>query len=82
MQRGNTTMNYDILTEEEFQRLETVLKSITTFLPENEMSYIWQTVTKIYGHRGSQPCSCRSSAKLWTTAISDLRKFVDEKRNQ
>jgi hypothetical protein len=75
-------MNYEPLTEEEFLHLESELNSITTFLPENKMSYIWQTVTKIYGHRGGQPCSCRSSAKLWTTAVSDLRKFVDEKRSQ
>lgn len=75
-------MNYEPLTEEEFLKLEEVLQSIKTFLPEDKMSYIWQTVTKIYGHRGGQPCSCRSSAKLWTGAVNDLRKFVDEKRNQ
>ena len=75
-------MNYEPLTETEFIQLEKKLKSITTFLPEGEMKYIWDMVTKIYGHRGMQPCSCKSSAGLWSTAMEDLRKFVNEKRNQ
>jgi hypothetical protein len=75
-------MNYEPLTEEEFLKLETKLKLIKTFLPENEMSFMWNTVNKVRGERQPQPCSCRSSAGLWSRCVEDLRKFVDEKRNQ
>ena len=74
-------MNYEPLTEEEFLRLETELKSISTFLPENQMRFIWNMVNRVRGRNENQPCACRSSAGLWTRAIDDLRKFVNERRN-
>lgn len=73
---------YHPLNLEQFQKLESELKSITTFLPEGQMRYIWEMANTIRGERIAQPCSCRSSAGLWTRAIDDLRKFVNEKRNQ
>lgn len=64
---------------EEFKRLEAELKSITTFLPEGQMRYIWEMVNRVRGEQIAQPCACKSSARLWTEAINDLRKFVDER---
>lgn len=75
-------MNYEPLSEEEFLRLEGELKMITTFLPENQMRYIWEMVNRVRNTNENQPCACRSSAKHWTRAVNDLRKFVDERRNQ
>ena len=71
---------YHPLNLEEFQRLENELKTITTFLPEGQMRYIWEMVNKVRGERISQPCACKSSSGLWTRAIEDLRKFVDERK--
>lgn len=63
-------------TQEEFDTLKTRLSKITTFLPEGEMSFIWQSVSKLRNERHPQPCSCKSSAGHWTRAIGDLKKFV------
>ena len=75
-------MNYEPLNEEQFLKLETELKSIRAFLPEGQMRYMWEMCNTIRGKNENQPCACRSSAGLWTRCIDDLRKFVDEKRNQ
>ena len=69
-------------TEEEFETLKTELNSIKTFLPDNKMSYIWTSVQKIRDKKTPQPCSCRSSAKLWAKAVSDLREFVNERTDK
>ena len=69
-------------TEEEFETLKTELNSIKTFLPDNKMSYIWTSVQKIRDKKAPQPCSCRSSAKLWAKAVSDLREFVNERTDK
>lgn len=75
-------MNYGPLKEEEFLRLETELKSISSFLPENQMRYMWQMCNVIRGENQNQPCACKSSAGLWTRCIEDLRKFVDEQKSK
>jgi len=71
---------YHPLNLEEFQRLEAELKTISTFLPEGQMRYIWEVVNKVRGERIAQPCACKSSSGLWTRAIEDLRRFVDERK--
>lgn len=75
-------MNYQPLTEEEFLRLEKELETITTFLPENQMRYIWEIYNKVRNTNENQPCACRSSAKHWTRAVTHLKDFVNERRNQ
>ena len=74
-------MNTEPLSKEEFQELETRLNNIKAFLPEGEMSYMWQTYNKIRNATETQPCSCRSSAGLWTRAIDGLRAFVKERND-
>ncbi len=69
-------------TEEEFKKLEEELNSITSFLPDNKMSYIWTSVQKIRTKKTPQPCACRSSAKLWAEAVKDLREFVDGQKDK
>jgi hypothetical protein len=69
-------------TEEEFQKLTKELGSIKTFLPDDKMTYIWNSVNKIRKKKSPQPCSCKSSAGLWGAAIRELRDFVDAKRNK
>ena len=65
-------------TQEEFEKLKERIDRITTFLPESEMSFVWQSVTKLRGDNQPQPCSCKSSAGHWTRAIDDLKEFVKE----
>lgn len=73
---------YHPLNLEDFQRLKEELKGVTTFLPEHLMNPFWTWCNQIRGERISQPCSCRSSAKLWGDCVSDLNKFVKEKDSE
>lgn len=75
-------MNYSPLSQEEFEELEKRLNNIKAFLPDGEMSYIWQTYNKIRNANETQPCSCRSSAGLWTRAVDGLRDFVKERKSE
>lgn len=70
------------LTEEEFNRLEGELNLIKAFLPENQMHYIWLMYNKIRDKSETQPCSCKSSAKLWASAVNALRDFVKERKSE
>lgn len=67
-------------TEEEFKKLEEELNSITTFLPEDKMSYIWASVQRLRTKKTPQPCACKSSAKHWGQAVKDLKEFINEQK--
>ena len=67
---------------EEFQRLKTELSTISTFLPEGQMRYIWEMVSRLRGQFAPQPCACKSSAKHWVSAINELRDFVKQKDSE
>lgn len=73
---------YHPFSEEDYIKLKEKLNSITTFLPEGEMDYIWHMVSVLRGKHTARPCSCRSSAKHWTSAIEDLRNFVKGKESE
>lgn len=73
---------YHPFSEADYGILKERLSKITTFLPEGEMDYIWQMVSILRGNRVARPCSCRSSAKHWTAAITDLKNFVKEKDSE
>ncbi len=68
-------------TEEEYKKLTKEIGSIGTFLPDNKMTYIWNSVSKLREKKSPQPCSCKSSAGLWAAAVKELRDFVNAKRN-
>ncbi len=70
---------YHPLNLEEFQKLQKDLEDIKAFLPEHLMSPFWSLCNRIRGERINQPCSCKSSARLWGTCVEDLRKFVADK---
>tara|TARA_R110000803_G_C11822735_1_gene302177 strand:- start:230 stop:451 length:222 start_codon:yes stop_codon:yes gene_type:complete len=69
-------------TETELQKLTKELSSIKTFLPDNKMTYIWNSVNKLREKKNPQPCSCKSAGGLWAAAVKELRDFVDAKGNQ
>jgi len=70
---------YAPFTLEEFQEMQTRLDSIGNYLPEHQMNYMWIQCTKIRGKRENQPCSCRTSGKLWAKCIEDIRTFINSK---
>lgn len=67
---------------EEFQRLKAELETITTFLPEGQMRYVWEMVSRLRNQHLPQPCSCKSSAGQWVRAINELRDFVKLKDSE
>ena len=73
---------YHPLNLEDFQRLKAELKGVTTFLPEHLMNPFWTWCNQIRGERTNQPCSCKSSAKLWGDCVTTLNNFVKEKDSE
>ena len=71
-------MNYEPLTEEEFNDLKAKLSSIKDYLPENMMTYIWSTFKKVSGSTENQPCSCASAGGHWKRAVQTLRDFISK----
>jgi len=71
---------YHPFTEEEFNQLNLVLDSITTHIPTDKASYIWNSFIKVTGVRESQPCTCGSSGKHWRRAFETLREFTNERK--
>lgn len=65
------------LTLDEFHKLESELKNITTRIPDNLMPYIWDMYLKVSGTQENRPCGCQSAAGLWIKAIDTLRNFVN-----
>jgi hypothetical protein len=72
-------IDYSPFTKEEFQTIELQLKEVKTFLPEHLMNPMWSYCTRIRGKRENQPCSCRTSAGLWSNCVTDVRNFVKER---
>jgi len=64
------------LTTEELEGLKEDLKRVKNHLPEDLMGRFWALCNKIRAERTNQPCSCRSSAGLWGSCVSDLRSYV------
>ena len=74
---------YAPLSLEEFQRLKAEMSTISTFLPEGQMRYIWEIVSRIRGGKPvPQPCACKSSAGQWVRAINELKEFVKQKDSE
>ena len=67
---------YAPLTQEEFNHLKGELAGIKNHLPESLMSPFWSYCNRIRNQRINQPCSCKSSARLWGSCVEDLRQFV------
>jgi len=70
---------YAPLNLEEFQQLRGHLEGIKSFLPEHLMGPFWSWCNRIRGERTSQPCSCKSSGRLWADCVDTLRQFVRSK---
>lgn len=72
-----TSMNpFAPYTQMEFNELKSVLAGITTHIPNDKMSWIWNNFKKVTNSNESQPCSCGSAAGHWKRAVETLREFV------
>ncbi len=72
-------IDYTPFTKEEFEKIELELKSVGAYLPEHLMNPLWSYCTRIRGTRENTPCSCKSSAGLWSRCVTDVRNFVNER---
>ena len=70
---------YQPLSEQEYNELKTHLEGIKNFLPEHLMGPFWTWCSRIRGRKENQPCGCKSSARLWSDCVEELRKFVRER---
>lgn len=52
---------------------------ITTYIPKDLMSSVWENYKKISGSKEPQPCSCPSSAGLWRKAMTTIRDYAEGK---
>lgn len=74
-----TTMNrYAPYTQPEYIELKGILDSITTHIPNDKMTWVWNNYLKVTNTREPQPCSCGSAAGHWKRAVDGLRDFVNQ----
>jgi len=67
-------MAYNFNTEE-IQEMKKNMSRITTHIPNDLTSYVWDTYKKM-GGSGNKPCTCPSSAKLWKGAVDKINSFL------
>jgi hypothetical protein len=68
----------DKLTTEEIEGLKADLQKVKNYLPEDLMGKFWGLCNKIRGERTNMPCSCRSSAGLWSRCVEDLKNYIKD----
>jgi len=62
--------------KEEIQEIKDNMSKITTHIPDNLTTWIWDTYKKISGSTEPKPCSCPSSAKLWKKSVDTINSFL------
>ena len=69
-------MKENLFTEEELVKLKETMEGIGSYLPTDKTGYIWSNYVKINGKNESQPCTCKSSGRLWAKAIDTIRDYL------
>lgn len=67
---------YHPLSQEDVDKLRSILEKITSHLPEGDAPFIWNVFNAIRDAREPQPCTCASSGAHWGRAISELRLWM------
>jgi hypothetical protein len=70
---------YAPLNLEEFQSIKFQLEGVKNYLPEHLMAGFWSWCNRIRGEKINQPCSCKSSGRLWADCVETLRTFVRDR---
>ncbi len=71
-------MKFYPYTEVEYVDLVETIQSITTHIPTDKMSWIWNNHNKISNTKEPQPCACGSAAPHWKRATETIRNFVKQ----
>lgn len=69
-------MKYWPYTEVEYLELKEVMDKITTHIPTDKMSWVWNNHNRILNTTEKQPCSCGSAASHWVRAATTIREFI------
>lgn len=65
-------------TEEEFKLIKQNIQSISDYIPENLLTFVWDNYKKLSNSTEGRPCTCGSAAKHWAKAVNVIRDFVSE----
>ena len=74
-------ITYAPFTYEEFQIIKAEMDAIGVYLPSDATAQrkLWENCTRIRGKAENQPCSCKSSARLWGDCVTELRNYIKER---
>jgi hypothetical protein len=70
-----------MFTEEELTEMKAVMDSLGNYLPDSQMSNVWNWYKRITNSKEPQPCSCKSSSGLWVKAVTAVRHYITELNN-
>lgn len=62
--------------QEEIQEIRDNMSKISTHIPTNLTSWVWDTYRKISGSNEPKPCTCPSSGKLWKKSVDTINSFL------
>ena len=67
------------ISEEEYNRLVSVISKVASHLPEHDAPFIWNVYNATRGVNERQPCTCASSGRYWGEAVAHLRLWLRER---
>jgi hypothetical protein len=87
METATTTMpdfitKYLPYTEGEYIELKSIMKDITSHIPNDRMNWVWGNHNKILNTNEKTPCSCGSAAAHWIRAAETIRNFIQKVESQ
>jgi hypothetical protein len=72
----NEENKYHPYTEAEYIELKAIIDSISTYIPNDKMGWVWGNHNRILRTNEGQPCSCGSASSHWIRATQTIRDFV------
>jgi hypothetical protein len=70
---------YHPLSIEDYEKVKGIVEKITSHMPEEHASFIWNIYNAIRGMNEKQPCTCGSSGRYWGDAIAAIRLFIKDR---
>lgn len=69
---------YEPFTEEEFLTIKGEMEAMGYWLPRDVTAQrkIWENCTRIRGKAEAMPCTCKTSAGLWSRCVDDINNFI------
>ena len=63
-------------TEGEYIELKSIMKDITSHIPNDKMDWVWGNHNRILKTNEAQPGSCGRASNLWIRATETIRNFI------